>query len=729
MNAELLAGNIMAHWLQAGAVVASALVALRVLHLNEPGARLAALQGTLVAILLLPVVQPRTPDEPAQRSAAVVTATDLAPVTSESVASASAGAAPRMTSAFAAVLLMVSGAVLRLIWLLAGVARLARDGRNASAISTPAVALPLEAELEMSARYILQAGSRGPWTFGFLRPTIALPAGFAALPPAFQRSVICHELVHVKRRDVVVAFCEELAAAALWFHPWMWLLRSRIHVAREQVVDRRAVAILGNRDEYVRCLVDLSGHDLAPHFSDAGARMLRPRELRARVDAIFREVHMSRTRVASAAFAFFAVVLAAGMAGAAAMPMRSPAIVDRAISIVLRPPEQASGTTATVRLSPAATSPINLQFTDARLRDVLAFIGHATSIVFTGYEESFDEGPPVTIKATIDATSPVEQLLDRLLVPAGLAYTVVGPRTVVIARHPQAQARSAPDTPRRQVNTVYPEYPQGALERGIQGTVVVDVTVNAAGDVTTAAVESGPQELHASALNAARGLKFSKGQSTVAIEIAIEYTLTPTSWGVKIGDAVPRIGVRPSRPMTGLRVEGDIRAPRKIKDVPPKYPTQAQEARVQGAVVLEARIDESGNVSDTRTLHSIPLLDQPAIDAVKQWQYEPTLLNGAAVPVIVTVTVSFTLRPLNMIEVVTPDGGVVALRADMPTQLVLGLGRFHLVPSRSAGSSNFNVSVYDGGQTHLGDVTLVPGGPVVQSPTTPSFGMRLIVRP
>jgi len=729
MNAELLLGNIAAHWLQAGVLVASALVALRLLQLDEPRAKLAALHVTLMAILLLPVMQPWRPDESAPDAAPIVTEANVVSGTSDATASTTALAASRATPAFAAVVLLASGVIVRLIWLLVGVARLARDGRNVSAVSTPEVALPLEAELEVSARYIQQAGGRGPWTFGFLRPTIALPAGFAALLPAFQRSVICHELVHVKRRDVVVAFCEELAAAALWFHPWMWLLRSRIRVAREQVVDRRAVAILGNRDEYVRCLVDLSGHDLAPHFSDAGARMLRPRELRARVDAIFREVHMSRTRVASAAFAFFAVVLVAGIAGAAAMPMRSPAIVDRAMSIVLQPSEQAPGTTATVRLSPAATSPINLQFNDARLRDVLAFIGHATSIVFTGYEESFDEGAPVTIKATIDATSPVEQLLDRLLAPAGLAYTVIGPRTVVIARHPQAQARSVPDTPRRQVNTVYPEYPQDALERGIQGTVVVDVTVNAAGDVTTAAVESGPQELRASALNAALGLKFSKGQSTIAIEIAIEYTLTPTSWGVKIGDAVPRIGVRQSRPMTGLRVEGDIRAPRKIKDVPPKYPTQAQEARVQGAVVLEARIDESGNVSDTRTLHSIPLLDQPAIDAVKQWQYEPTLLNGAAVPVIVTVTVSFTLRPLNMIEVVTPDDGVIALRADMPTQLVLGLGRFHLVPSRSAGSSSVNVSVYDGGQTHLGDVTLVPGNPVVQSPTTPSFGMRLIVRP
>ena len=65
---------------------------------------------------------------------------------------------------------------------------------------------------------------------------------------------------------------------------------------------------------------------------------------------------------------------------------------------------------------------------------------------------------------------------------------------------------------------------------------------------------------------------------------------------------------------------------------------------MQGVVIMEVRIDERGTVSDVRTLRSIPLLDQAAIDAVKQWQYTPTLMNGVAVPVIMTVTVNFTLR-------------------------------------------------------------------------------------
>ena len=90
--------------------------------------------------------------------------------------------------------------------------------------------------------------------------------------PAFQRAVICHELLHIKRRDITRgAFVEELAVAVLWFHPWVWLLRARIRVGARAGRRRRVVAMLGDRDEYVRCLVDISGHDLAPHFSQAGA--------------------------------------------------------------------------------------------------------------------------------------------------------------------------------------------------------------------------------------------------------------------------------------------------------------------------------------------------------------------------------------------------------------------------------------------------------------------------
>ena len=98
----------------------------------------------------------------------------------------------------------------------------------------------------------------------------------------------------------------------------------------------------------------------------------------------------------------------------------------------------------------------------------------------------------------------------------------------------------------------------------------------------------------------------------------------------------------PPPPGAPLRVGGNIKAPARIHHVNPVYPQEALDARVGGMVILEATIDEQGNVSAAKVLRSIPLLDQAAVDAVRAWRFTPTLLNGTPVPVIMTVTVNFS---------------------------------------------------------------------------------------
>ena len=93
-----------------------------------------------------------------------------------------------------------------------------------------------------------------------------------------------------------------------------------------------------------------------------------------------------------------------------------------------------------------------------------------------------------------------------------------------------------------------------------------------------------------------------------------------------------------------MRIGGTIKAATKVRDVKPVYPPIAQQARVQGVVIVEALIDANGDVVDTRVLRSIPLLDSAALDAVQQWKYVPPLMNGAPQPVIMTVTVSFAMQ-------------------------------------------------------------------------------------
>jgi len=93
--------------------------------------------------------------------------------------------------------------------------------------------------------------------------------------------------------------------------------------------------------------------------------------------------------------------------------------------------------------------------------------------------------------------------------------------------------------------------------------------------------------------------------------------------------------------LAAVRPGGRLMPPKKIKDVPPVYPALAKSAGVSGTVTIEATIGPDGKVADATVVQSIPLLDQAALDAVRQWEYLPSMLNGVPVPVLVTVTINF----------------------------------------------------------------------------------------
>jgi TonB family protein len=92
-------------------------------------------------------------------------------------------------------------------------------------------------------------------------------------------------------------------------------------------------------------------------------------------------------------------------------------------------------------------------------------------------------------------------------------------------------------------------------------------------------------------------------------------------------------------PQAQVRVGSTIVTPKKTFDVPAVAPQQARDAGVTGIVVLELSVDAGGAVSNVRVLRSIPMLDAAAIAAAKQWRYEPVMLNGRAVPIVLTAPV------------------------------------------------------------------------------------------
>src|SRR5688572_14359612 len=93
-----------------------------------------------------------------------------------------------------------------------------------------------------------------------------------------------------------------------------------------------------------------------------------------------------------------------------------------------------------------------------------------------------------------------------------------------------------------------------------------------------------------------------------------------------------------------VRVGGAVRPPVKVVDVRPEYPDDAMAAGIEGVVILQIVVGEDGSVIEALVLRSIPELDQAAIDAVSQWRFETTLLNGEPVEVEFGVTINFTLK-------------------------------------------------------------------------------------
>jgi TonB family protein len=92
-------------------------------------------------------------------------------------------------------------------------------------------------------------------------------------------------------------------------------------------------------------------------------------------------------------------------------------------------------------------------------------------------------------------------------------------------------------------------------------------------------------------------------------------------------------------------VGGNIREPRRTHYVPPEYPPSAAAAGLEGTVGIELIIGREGRVADARVVKSVSGLDDAALAAVRQWEFEPSVVDGRAVPVIHTVTVPFTAPP------------------------------------------------------------------------------------
>ena len=240
MSPQLVWDNLVAYSMQIGLLVGLAAFVPAALRLKLPATRLAYWHILMAACLLLPAVRPW--------KQAVLTLTTFVP---RAIAPLTP---PRPVTGFLlspteiALLLLVAGMLIRLGWLATGFWRLARLRRHSRPLR-PVSSWSVEADIRVS------DAISSPVTFGFLCPAVLLPANFPELDEPVQDAILCHEILHVRRRDWLFTLAEELVRSVFWFHPAIWWLLGEIGLAREQVVDRQVVELTRSREEYVDCLL------------------------------------------------------------------------------------------------------------------------------------------------------------------------------------------------------------------------------------------------------------------------------------------------------------------------------------------------------------------------------------------------------------------------------------------------------------------------------------------
>ncbi len=593
--------NLVAVSAQLVLIVAGAALLQRIVRVDAAGVRYFYWRAIAALCVVLPWIQ--SYQEPGKEAPAIATGT--VEVVAASVTAAVGDPVRYANWAAYLSLAIVIGAVARLSWIAVGFIALRRLRAEPALVATSALAADLQATLGTRAEIRYVADLRQPVTFGVHRPVVLLPDALRAQPDDIQRAVLAHELLHVQRRDWAWLVVEEIVRAALWYQPAAWWLISRIQLAREEVVDDLTVMVTGHRKIYVEALLAFSDStSLVPT-----AAFARRRHLFRRIGLVSREVDMSSRRIVSSC-AFMAAIVAAGSWYAvSAFPLQ------HSMTFVPAPAQQDGPGPLEQRANPITPeNPVPRRLTSENM----AYPAEAAAIEARG---------EMTLQITLDEFGRVAEA------------------------RPKEFGIHAP-----------------GFEMAI--TTVTDQPFSARG---TARAEPGKaagiREVHAALVRAATdAVKQWRYDPPFKAPISFPVTFRFGSPPVEM-EFVSADNRAPARTLSNgpvLRAGfGGVKAPAKIKDVKPVYPPIAQAAGVQGIILMEVRIEPDGTVGTASVIRSIPLLDEAALDAVKQWQFTPTLMNGVPVAVIMTVTINFTLGQSEKTPPPEPAASGSAAAADL----------------------------------------------------------------
>jgi len=621
------------------------------LRLRQPGVKLIYWQILLAACLLLPL-QPWKQVVASGTVEVTTVMTAVHPVQRSTPAHL-------MPRSEIALLVVLAGVAIRLGWLAVGFWKLRRY-RHHSRPLEPAPTWSVEASLLVSGEIA------SPVTFGWRQPVVLLPANFPALELPVQEAILCHEIMHVRRRDWLFTVAEELVRAALWFHPAIWWLLGEIGLAREQEVDRLAIEITHEREHYMDALLTIAGArrqlDLAP-----APLFLRKRHLRHRVILILKEARMSKTHSISTLTTGLAVLAAACWLVTGAFPLTAePQVVNDAAGVTVNlngaavlhrtavhypPAALQQGVQGTVQVEVKLDAGGNVS--DARVLSGPDELRRAALESVLDWHFTRDVAGTtrvVGIAFELPKRDAVGDYITGLRADPAGGVSGGAPRGVVggiIGAVPaNAPPPPPPPLPPGQPNRIASIRVEGLSDQATSD-LLASLPLHEGDEMTNENMQRAAQAVRAFDEHLSTLWSTHRTQDGAATDLIISVAGTQPELRRMVTNAIPpaaSLAPAVAGPPAQIRVGGNVQATLIVTKVPPVYPALAKQARVSGVVHLDAIIAKDGTIQELHSLGGPALLIQAAMDAVRQWTYRPTMLNGEPVMVETTIDVNFTLN-------------------------------------------------------------------------------------
>ncbi len=645
MSTTLAWSNTLAYSLQIGLMVGLGALAPTLLRIRMPRARLMYWQVLLVACLALPWIRSWRQEVVGGAIQVSTTITAVAPVSSSPAHVA-------IPVAAVALWILAAGIFIRLILLVTGFVRLSvYRGRGEE--------LPRELRPPgslVSAQMLVSGDVTGPVTFGWREPVILLPGNFPALAPEMRDAILCHELLHVERRDWLFTIGEELVRAVLWFHPAIWWVLGEIQLAREQTVDQIVVDTTRARGSYVDTLLLMASASGAVEMAPA-PMFLRRRHLKKRLMEVVKEVSMStmsKTRwVCLMGGAFMMMAAACWLATGAFPLMAAPQVVNDGPGVAVN----TNGSSLMHRSSvpyPADASSKGIEGMVVVQLKLNANGEVSDAMILSGPDELRKTVLQSVLDWHFDKT---EALTTRTVNISFARPSGARPAMPAIASRSGVSAVGASGGLARAFTT-------GRIDRVVvsglsdsaRDELLSKLPVHAGDDWSAQALASVTKaakdfDSHLTTMLA----RTTGGGFEIHVTLpgaAPVFTAAGRGVGIGQGGGVGQgFGSGGPAPVFTAQAQDDVFSvgngtapPAVLSKTDPIYTEEARQAKYSGSVMLSVVVNTEGKAEDIKVVRSLGMgLDEKAVECVQQWRFRPGANRGVPVKVRAQIEVNFRL--------------------------------------------------------------------------------------